>query len=114
VCGFPDGGWVGTAGDLARLTGLTTGAITSVIRRLKKAGLVTAKRDPADRRRVVVRLVSERLNRGIERYASYTKASNEDVYARYSLRKLETIADYHRRMADVLSAEIQKLTGKLE
>lgn len=104
----------GTAGDLARLTGLTTGAVTGVIRRLKKAGLATAKRDPADRRRVVVRLVSERVNKGIELYASYIKAANEQVYSRYSLPELETIADYHRRMADVFSAEIKKLTGKRE
>src|SRR5262245_60338205 len=85
-----------TAGDLARLTGLTTGAITGVIRRLKAAGLVTATRDPRDRRRVVVRLVAKTFKKGFALYTSYATAANAHVYSRYSLRQLETLADYHR------------------
>ena len=42
------------AGRLAELTGLTTGAITTSIDRLEKAGFVERVRDPRDRRRVVV------------------------------------------------------------
>jgi hypothetical protein len=45
-----------TAGQLAELTGLTTGAITGMLNRLEEAGLVTRERDPADARRVIVRL----------------------------------------------------------
>jgi len=37
-----------TAGHLARWSGLTTGAITGVINRLKRAGLVRRAADPAD------------------------------------------------------------------
>src|SRR6516162_7574108 len=43
-----------TAGELARHTGLTTGAITGVIDRLEKAGFVRRAKDPHDRRRVIV------------------------------------------------------------
>src|SRR5260221_12645091 len=43
-----------TAGELATITGLTTGAITGVIDRLEGAGLAFRERDPRDRRRVVV------------------------------------------------------------
>ena len=43
-----------TAGELATLTGLTSGAITGVIDRLERAGLAFRERDPRDRRRVVV------------------------------------------------------------
>jgi DNA-binding MarR family transcriptional regulator len=46
-----------TAGQLAELMGLTTGAITGMIDRLEKAGLVRRERDPEDGRRVIVRLV---------------------------------------------------------
>lgn len=42
------------AGWLAELTGLTTGAITSAVDRLEKAGYVQRVRGPHDRRRVVV------------------------------------------------------------
>ena len=47
-----------TAGGLADLTGLTTGAITGMLNRLEEAGLVRRERDPEDGRRVIVRLVS--------------------------------------------------------
>ena len=45
-----------TAGQLADLTGLTTGAITRILDRLEKAGLVCRERDPTDGRKVIVRL----------------------------------------------------------
>jgi DNA-binding MarR family transcriptional regulator len=45
-----------TAGDLARLTGLTTGAITAAIDRLEKAGLARRERSEVDRRKVFIRL----------------------------------------------------------
>ncbi len=47
-----------TAGQLADLTGLTTGAITGMLNRLEQAGLVRRERDPNDGRRVIVRLES--------------------------------------------------------
>jgi DNA-binding MarR family transcriptional regulator len=44
-----------TAGQLADLTGLTTGAITGMLNRLEEAGHVRRERDPSDGRRVIVR-----------------------------------------------------------
>src|SRR5258707_2972346 len=45
-----------TAGQLADLAELTTGAITGMLNRLEEAGLVRRERDPNDGRRVIVRL----------------------------------------------------------
>ena len=45
-----------SAGQLADLTGLTTGAITGMLNRLEEAGLVHRERDPKDGRRVIVQL----------------------------------------------------------
>src|SRR6185436_7386052 len=47
-----------TAGELGERLGLTTGAITGVIDRLEHVGLVHRARDPNDRRRVVLELLS--------------------------------------------------------
>ena len=44
-----------TASRLAELSGLTTGAVTGVLDRLERAGLVVRVADPADRRRTLVR-----------------------------------------------------------
>jgi len=49
-----------TAGQLADLAGLTTGAITGMLNRLEEAGLVRRERDPNDGRRVIVRLIPDK------------------------------------------------------
>ena len=41
-----------TAGDLASRLHVTTGAMTGIVNRLERAGYVTRRPDPADRRRV--------------------------------------------------------------
>ena len=48
-----------TAGRLAEVTGLTTGAITGVVDRLEKAGFVRRERDDNDRRKVFIAVVPE-------------------------------------------------------
>ena len=50
-----------TAGALSDLMGLTTGAVTRVIDRLEQAGYVRRVPDPADRRRVIVEVVPEKM-----------------------------------------------------
>src|SRR6266550_8036314 len=50
-----------TAGRLAEVTGLTTGAITGVVDRLEKAGLVRRERDDNDRRKVFIAPVPENI-----------------------------------------------------
>jgi len=50
-----------TAGRLAELTGLTTGAITGVVDRLEKARLVRRERDDNDRRKVFIAPVPENI-----------------------------------------------------
>src|SRR5580704_19693172 len=55
---YVDRGGDVTAGDLARLTGLTTGAITAAVDRLEKVGLARRERSEADRRKVFIRTVN--------------------------------------------------------
>ena len=50
-----------SAGELAREAGLTTGAVTSVIDRLERAGYAARDADPQDRRRVLVRLTPKAM-----------------------------------------------------
>lgn len=49
-----------TAGQLAELTGLTTGAITRILDRLEEAGLVRRERDPNDGRKVIVQFARDK------------------------------------------------------
>ncbi|MEV5608054.1 MarR family winged helix-turn-helix transcriptional regulator [Streptomyces sp. NPDC052225] len=50
-----------TTGRIAELTGLTTGSATRLVDRLEKAGYVVRERDTADRRRVLVVPVPEKV-----------------------------------------------------
>ena len=50
-----------TAGEIARHTGLTSGAVTGLIDRLERLGLVERAADPADRRKVLVRVREDRI-----------------------------------------------------
>jgi DNA-binding MarR family transcriptional regulator len=85
-----------TAGRLAELTGLTTGAITGVVDRLERAGFVRRERDANDRRRVIVHLVPDRARKIGRLYQPLAQAMAE-LYARYTDEELVLMVDYIRR-----------------
>ena len=67
-----------TAGRLAELTGLTTGAITGVVDRMEEAGLVRRERDESDRRKVFIAIVPEALGKIGRFYEPLQKAVTRD------------------------------------
>jgi MarR family transcriptional regulator, organic hydroperoxide resistance regulator len=97
-----------TAGQLADQTNLTTGAITSMIRRLEQAGYVTSRRDPADRRRVIVTLMPEKLDQGRRLYASFAE-DGQRMINDYSTRQLQFLARHYDRMTEIYLAQLQKI-----
>lgn len=86
-----------TAGQLAELTGLTTGAVTSMIDRLERAGYVRRESDPHDRRRVFVHAEGEAMERDIG--PLYTPLANASaaLNAHYSDQELALLVDYLTR-----------------
>ena len=69
-----------TAGDLAKASRLTTGAITNVIDRLENAGYVKREKDPHDRRKVIVLFVPDRHEKAKKYYESMAK----DIFSLFS------------------------------
>ena len=55
-------------GELARLTGMTTGGITMALDRLEKSGFVRRERNPDDRRSVIIRPVPAKMRKVFELY----------------------------------------------
>ena len=102
-----------TAGDLAELTGLTTGAITGVIDRLEKAGFVRREDDPNDRRRVIVRAVPKR-HREIGRLFDDLAARMAELAGRYSDKELTVIFDFMVRSCENLHAAARQLRQEAE
>src|SRR5262245_40147364 len=98
-----------TAGQLAEATGLTTGSVTVMIDRLEKAGYAVRDKDPSDRRRVIVRPVSERIERDIAPlYASIGEAW-ERAIERYSTQELAVILDMLTRSVVLLQEQTAAL-----
>jgi DNA-binding MarR family transcriptional regulator len=84
-----------SAGRLADETGLTTGAITSVLDRLERAGHARRVRDPDDRRRVLVELTPEAREYSGRFYAEQ-QALSERLYRSYTEEQLELLLEFVR------------------
>jgi DNA-binding MarR family transcriptional regulator len=97
-----------TAGQLAELTGLTTGAITGVANRLEQAGLVRREPDPEDRRRVILRPVRDR-DREVEALFDPLARAWEMLCERYSDEELSFILEFMKRTRDMLHEETERL-----
>lgn len=96
-----------TAGHLARATGLTTGAITGILDRLERAGLVERFRDPTDRRKVFVRPRPEALQRVGRLYEGLAEGMMK-LASSYSTSDLALINDYMERSLEVLRDQSAK------
>lgn len=99
-----------TAGELAEVTGLTSGAITGVVDRLEKAGYVKRERDEHDRRKV---MIHARHNPEIERtfialFASISSAM-EKLCDEYSESDLEMILHFMGRCRELAQEETKRL-----
>ena len=99
-----------SAGQVAERTNLTTGAVTSMLRRLQQSGYVTAERDPADRRRVIVALRPERiaeLERPYERFAERV----EQLIEGYSVEEVTLLVRHFDHLRAMYLAELDRLRG---
>jgi DNA-binding transcriptional regulator GbsR (MarR family) len=88
-----------TAGQIARLSGMSTGAVTGVIDRLEGRGLVRRARDPGDRRKVLVEVAGTPVadaDHVTERVLTRFTPDEWEVIERYTHATLEE----HRRLLD--------------
>src|ERR1700753_377808 len=88
-----------TAGDLAKATRLTTGAITSMIDRLEKAGFVKRSPDPKDRRKVIVSFVPKKHEGAKNNYASLA-GSVEQLLKGYTEEQLKFLVTHTQALTD--------------
>jgi DNA-binding MarR family transcriptional regulator len=98
-----------TAGQLAKATGLSTASITGVIDRLEEAGFVRRERDAADRRRVVVRLVTERALRDVASVFLPMVRTWQRLAEEYSDEQLRLIVDFSGQLEQALREHITRL-----
>jgi len=98
-----------TAGRLAELTGLTTGAITGLVDRLERYGYARREPHPTDRRSVIVRPLIENAERDLApSYEAMAQAMTE-LMSRYSDADLAVVADFMTRAAAITAEQVARL-----
>jgi len=97
-----------TAGDLAQVTGLTTGAITGVIDRLETKELVRREKDPNDRRKTVIIANQDKVFEVMVPLFSSLGTAMNNLYKQYSEEELKTILDFVTKSAEIVQKEVNK------
>lgn len=94
-----------SAGEVAELTGLTTGAITGVLDRLERRGLAERRRDVGDRRRIQIFPTSSAVA-ALERYRGPGPVGAE---AGGASRELSAVLGYFTRLRASLMTDLNRL-----
>jgi DNA-binding MarR family transcriptional regulator len=102
-----------TAGRLAELTGLTTGAITGLVDRLERRGYAVREPHPTDRRSIIVKALQAALERDLEPPYAGMKKALERLLARYSDAEIALVLDFMTRAAAMTREEIATLRSAM-
>lgn len=98
-----------TAGQVAEVTGLTSGAASRLIDRLERAGYVRRAPNPKDRRSVLVMPIVESISRDLAPLYTPLEGALSALYARYDPAQLALIADFLSQVNAVSRAHIARL-----
>jgi DNA-binding MarR family transcriptional regulator len=101
-------GEASTAGELARRTGLTTGAITGVTDRLEHAGFMRRQRDVDDRRKVHLQATRDFHSRAT-RFGRPMQKRVMGVLSAYDHRDLDFLLKVLNQLGDAAEAAIGDL-----
>jgi DNA-binding MarR family transcriptional regulator len=96
------------AGEIGERTGLTTGAVTRMVDRLERAGYVRREPDPADRRRVIVSPVPERMAKIAPMYSGMAQAWAATMTG-YDDEQLKIVLTLFDRLHEITQVELARL-----
>ena len=99
---------IATPSELARHTGLTSGATTAMLDRLEKAGLIERRPNPEVRRGTLIAPGKA----GAEKAASWFESARnaqDELISSYSESELEIISDVFERFTKLWDQEREKL-----
>ena len=99
---------IATPSELARQTGLTSGATTAMLDRLEKAGLIERRPNPDDRRGTLITPTKS----GSEKVASWfesARKAQDELISSYSEKELEIISDVFERFTKLWEQEREKI-----
>lgn len=101
-----------TAGELAQLTGLTTGAVTGLIDRFEKKNLVKRQFAKDDRRKVIIEPISENIMALLEPLYREFRADSEKLIASFSDEEARVIETYFLKAIELMNETIHQLNSR--
>ncbi len=99
---------IATPTELARHTGLTSGATTAMLDRLEKAGLIERRPNPNDRRGTLIAPAPSSAEKAASWFESARNAQDE-LISSYSESELEIISDVFERFTKLWDHEREKI-----
>jgi DNA-binding MarR family transcriptional regulator len=99
---------VSTPTELAKYTGLSSGATTAMLDRLEKGEFIERQPNPDDRRGTLIVLVKSGADRVARWYAPVGKAQ-EQLISKYSEDELQLISGFFENYAKIWEQERKKL-----
>ncbi|MGM0889286.1 MAG: MarR family winged helix-turn-helix transcriptional regulator [Bacillota bacterium] len=102
-----------TAGELSKITGLSTGSVTALINRLEKSGYVKRERDQLDGRKVMIMPIPERQEQIKSHYQSLSMATKE-LCSAYNEQELMLINQFVEEITKIMDKENDKLMSERE
>jgi DNA-binding MarR family transcriptional regulator len=101
-----------TAGELAELTGLTSGAVTGLIDRFEKKRLVKRQSAGEDRRKVFIEPNAENImTLFAPLYKDFRNRSNK-LLSSFSNKEIEIIESYFSKAIEIMQDTTNKLNNK--
>lgn len=98
-----------TAGELAQLTGLTTGAVTGLIDRLEKKKLVKRQYDKDDRRKVLIVPNTANVVKLMEPLLAPLQARTQEVVHSFDEGELRVILRYFNAAIAIMQSTADEL-----
>jgi len=98
-----------TAGELARESGLTSGAVTGVIDRLERAGYARRVGDPADRRRVKLEVTPKFYARADKIWGPVAADWASRLGKRFTADELEQVIEFLRTTSELSREHTERL-----
>jgi DNA-binding MarR family transcriptional regulator len=98
-----------TAGELAALTGLTTGAVTGLIDRFAKKKLVKRQLDKADRRKVLVVPDTEKIEALLQPFYASFQTATEELIASFAPAERDAIGRFLQQSIALMKETKEKV-----
>jgi DNA-binding MarR family transcriptional regulator len=101
-----------TAGELAFLTGLSTGAITGLIDRFERLKLVKRQIDKTDRRKVVIIPNIEKITNLLTPIYKDFQDNTDEIFKSFAKSELKVLEKYFINALAIVNVKIEKLKNE--